>query len=135
MAQTDMARALGSFPELAGMAEQFLSNWSPGDMHVEMPGLLLNVIVGDARQTLANWNGHADAWFLDGFAPARNPELWEPGLLGNVAGHTTPNGTFSTYTAAGAVRRALSDSGFQVERIAGFAGKRHMTIGRLDTVK
>ena len=135
MARNDMARALQTFPEMSDLADPLLAAWPPGDKQIELPGLVLNVIIGDARQTLANWKNRADAWFLDGFAPARNPELWEQGLLNDVARHTAPAGTFSTYTAAGAVRRALNASGFQVERIAGFAGKRHMTIGRLDKVK
>ena len=64
-------------------------------------------------------------------SPARNPELWEPRLLVEVARHTAPEGTIATYTAAGAVRRALGDAGFAVERVPGFAGKRHMTRGKL----
>ncbi|CAN0596787.1 unnamed protein product, partial [Ectocarpus sp. 12 AP-2014] len=69
--------------------------------------------------------------FLDGFSPAKNPELWEPLLLSEVARHTNVGGTFATYTAAGAVRRALSDAGFDVERVPGFGRKRHMSKGRL----
>ncbi len=75
--------------------------------------------------------GRADAWFLDGFAPARNPELWEPALMAEVARHTAPGGSFATYTAAGAVRRALADAGFAVERLPGHGRKRHMSRGRL----
>ncbi|MEM9737116.1 MAG: MnmC family methyltransferase, partial [Pseudomonadota bacterium] len=75
--------------------------------------------------------GMAEAWFLDGFAPARNPELWEPDLLAEVARHTAPEGTFATYTAAGHVRRTLEAVGFAVERRPGFGRKRHMTAGRL----
>ena len=133
MAPDDMKRALHSFPELADLAEGFLSCWSPGRREIELPGLVLDVIIGDARDKVPDWGAHADAWFLDGFAPARNPELWEHRLLGDIAAHTAPGGTFATYTAAGAVRRALSDAGFVVQRIPGFAGKRHMTTGRLDT--
>ena len=91
----------------------------------------LRVVVGDARATLPAWEGRADAWFLDGFAPARNPELWEPALMRAVARRTAPGGTFATYTAAGHVRRALSDAGFDVERVPGYGRKRHMTRGRL----
>jgi len=132
MASDDMKRALQSFPELADLATEFLSRWSPGRRDIELPGLVLDVIIGDARERVPNWNAHADAWFLDGFAPVRNPELWGHSLLRDVATHTTPGGTFATYTAAGSVRRALSDAGFAVQRIPGFAGKRHMTTGRLD---
>lgn len=75
--------------------------------------------------------GCADAWFLDGFSPAKNPELWSPALMHEVARHTAPGGTFATYTAAGDVRRALTAAGFAVSREPGFGRKRHMTTGRL----
>ncbi len=78
------------------------------------------MILGDARETLLGWSGRADAWFLDGFSPAKNPELWAPDLLAEVARHSAPDGTFATYTAAGHVRRALSAAGFTVERRPGF---------------
>ena len=84
-----------------------------------------------ARTTLPNWDEAADAWFLDGFSPAKNPELWEEDLLINVGRHTKPGGTVATYTAAGFVRRGLEAAGFAVERRAGFGRKRHMTIGQL----
>lgn len=96
-----------------------------------MGSVTATVIVGDARETLAAWDGRADAWFLDGFSPARNPELWGPDLMAQVARHTAPDGSFATYTAAGHVRRALSEAGFAVSRAPGFAGKRHMSRGVL----
>ena len=91
----------------------------------------LQLILGDARETLPRWPGRADAWFLDGFSPAKNPELWGESLMAEVARHTAPGGTFATYTAAGHVRRSLAAAGFAVERAPGFAGKRHMTKGCL----
>lgn len=91
----------------------------------------LHLIVGDARETLPRWQGQADAWFLDGFAPSKNPEMWDPALLAEVARHTAPGGTFATYTAAGFVRRALAAAGFAVTRCPGFGRKRHMTRGVL----
>ena len=66
-------------------------------------------------------------WLL----PAKNPELWEPDLMAQVARHTAPGGTFATYTAAGHVRRALADAGFEVTRSPGFGRKRHMSQGIL----
>ena len=89
------------------------------------------VIEADARAALPAWPGRADAWFLDGFSPAKNPELWGEGLMAEVAAHTAPGGTFATYTAAGHVRRALAAAGFAVTRAPGFAGKRHMSRGQL----
>jgi tRNA U34 5-methylaminomethyl-2-thiouridine-forming methyltransferase MnmC len=89
------------------------------------------VIAGDARATLPDWDGRADAWFLDGFAPARNPALWEPALMIAVARHTAPGGSCASFTAAGHVRRALAAAGFAVDRRPGFGRKRHMTVGLL----
>ena len=68
---------------------------------------------------------------FDGFSPAKNPALWSPETLVEVARHTAPGGTFATYTAAGHVRRALQAAGFQVQRQPGFGTKRHMTAGRM----
>jgi tRNA U34 5-methylaminomethyl-2-thiouridine-forming methyltransferase MnmC len=85
--------------------------------------------MGDARQTLPLWQGRADAWFLDGFSPAKNPELWSDELMTEVAQHTAPGGSFATYTAAGHVRRALQSAGFDVQRLPGHGKKRHMTAG------
>ena len=131
MARSDMASALMAFPNLSDLADQFLLNYQPANLNLTLPGLTFRLITGDANQTLPNWPGTADAWFLDGFSPAKNPELWAAPLMQQVANHTVPNGTFATYTAAGHVRRALSDAGFTVTRTPGFGRKRHMTIGHL----
>ena len=121
---------MAAFPAIAKVAAPILEGL--GDhLSSATPAFELTVIPGDARDTLPKWSGKADAWFLDGFSPAKNPELWEPDLMREVARHTASGGTFATYTAAGAVRRALTDAGFQVERRPGFGRKRHMTVGLL----
>jgi tRNA U34 5-methylaminomethyl-2-thiouridine-forming methyltransferase MnmC len=135
----DRLRALSAFPALAGGTRGGLTHNALGDQEnlIESdrksahacPNLRL--VVGDARNTLPAWEGLADAWFLDGFAPAKNPEMWGEALLAEVARHTAPGGTFATYTAAGSVRRALAAAGFEVERLPGFGRKRHMTRGVL----
>lgn len=125
-----MARALAAWPELADLAHNLLGVWTGGG-EMCFGRVTLHVVTGDARDTVPAWAGTADAWFLDGFAPARNPEMWEPELLAAVARHTSSGGTFSTYSAAGHVRRALADAGFVVERRPGYGTKRHMTVGRL----
>lgn len=132
MAVSDMTRALQGFPELGEHAALFLSEWDKGSRKIRLPGLICDVIVGDARKTLPEWDGMADAWFLDGFSPAKNPELWGADLMHAIGQHTAPGGSFATYSAAGSVRRALSGAGFSVSRVAGFGQKRHMTIGRMD---
>ena len=94
-----------------------------------------DVIARFLRQTLeANYRKiknvdiKADCWFLDGFSPAKNPELWGKELLNDVYRCTANKGTLSTYSAAGVVRRNLSSAGFEVKRISGFGRKRHMTL-------
>lgn len=123
-----MARALDAFPEARGIADPILAQWADGP-RILLPDLHADILIGDARTTLPAWDGQADAWFLDGFSPAKNPELWSPALLTQVAAHTAPGGTFATYTAAGHVRRALAEAGFAVTRLPGHARKRHMTTG------
>ena len=126
-----IARALEAFPEARAVAGPFLAQWAKGSRRIVLEGVVADIIIGDARETLPAWDGKADAWYLDGFSPARNPELWSPDLMAAVARHTAPGGSFATYTAAGQVRRSLAAAGFQVERLPGHGRKRHMTAGRL----
>lgn len=128
----DIARALDHFPEARAVAAPFLTAWAKGQTQFQLGPIQVEIILGDARDTLAHWPHKADAWFLDGFSPAKNPELWSPEILSQVAHHTAPNGTFATYTAAGHVRRALQDAGFHVERRPGHGKKRHMSAGALE---
>lgn len=127
----DMARALARWPHLAQWADALVAEIAAGRTRFALGRFDVTLILGDARQTLPAWQGSADAWFLDGFSPARNPELWGPELMQAVAAHTAPGGSFATYTAAGHVRRALQDAGFAVTRRPGFGRKRHMSVGRL----
>ncbi len=131
LASADIARALDHFPEARAVADPLLTAWSNGQTSFHLGNIQVEIILGDARDTLAKWPHKADAWFLDGFSPAKNPELWSPDILAQVARHTATNGTFATYTAAGHVRRALQDAGFQVERRPGHGRKKHMSAGTL----
>ncbi|MFD1795004.1 tRNA (5-methylaminomethyl-2-thiouridine)(34)-methyltransferase MnmD [Paracoccus aurantiacus] len=127
MDDAQLARAHQAFPELSGLTEQLRLGYGTRRFRV---GLVdVDLVIGDARDTLSRWQGAADAWFLDGFSPAKNPELWGSALMGEVGAHTAPGGTFATYSAAGHVRRALEAAGFRVERAPGYAGKRHMSRG------
>jgi len=125
MAPDDMIRAQQVFPEMADLVSELAPHW--GGDRITLPDLEFRMIVGDARQTLPLWDGAADAWFLDGFSPAKNPELWGEDLMQAVYDHTAPGGTAATYTAAGHVRRGLEAAGFTVNRIPGYGRKRHMT--------
>lgn len=122
---SDMIQAQAAFPELAELSQDLAPFW--GQHVFELPDLRFEMIEGDARSTLPNWQACADAWFLDGFSPAKNPELWQEDLMRAVGDHTKPGGTAATYTAAGFVRRGLDAAGFTVTRIPGYGRKRHMT--------
>jgi tRNA U34 5-methylaminomethyl-2-thiouridine-forming methyltransferase MnmC len=123
MEMTDLHTALRAFDGLPDA----LANATTFPVCLDGPDFELRVIVGDARETLPAWDGNCDAWFLDGFSPAKNPELWSPELMTQVGAHTAKGGTAATYTAAGFVRRGLADAGFNVERVSGYGRKRHMT--------
>jgi tRNA U34 5-methylaminomethyl-2-thiouridine-forming methyltransferase MnmC len=130
LSSDDMARALGMFD--LPLAPDLIRAWaaSKGPVRAfDVGPVTVEIRIADARDALPAWSGTADAWFLDGFAPSRNPELWGPDLMAEVARHTAPGGTFATYTAAGSVRAALAEAGFDVTRTAGFGRKKHMTRG------
>ena len=131
MPPADAMRALAAFPETEGYAADIAAALTDPAKPLMRPDLELRLVIGDARQTLRHWAARADAWFLDGFSPARNPELWQPDLMADLARHTGPGGSFATYTAAGHVRRALVAAGFDVTRQPGYGRKRHMSVGRL----
>lgn len=125
----DGARARAAFPEVAGEARDLDAAMArPGPW--DLGGFHLSVVEGLAADTVPAWDGAADAVFLDGFAPSRNPEMWEPALLAAVAAAMRPGATLATYSVAGAVRRALAGAGLAVERRPGFASKRHMLVAR-----
>jgi tRNA U34 5-methylaminomethyl-2-thiouridine-forming methyltransferase MnmC len=129
MSATEIARALAAFPEAEAVAAPFLAAWARGDRQFQLGPIDVDIVIGDARETLPAWDGRADAWYLDGFSPAKNPELWGPDLMAAVGAHTAPGGTFATYTAAGFVRRNLAAAGFAVTRAPGHGHKRHMSRG------
>lgn len=127
MTRADRARALAPFAELPG---DLLLNAPERAADLVAEDVTLRLIVGDARATLPAWDGVVDAWFLDGFSPEKNPEMWESDLMAQVASHMAPGATLASYTAAGHVRRALAAAGLEVTRRDGFGRKRHMTTAR-----
>ena len=134
LATDDMARALAPWSDLGSLTTELLSRWSSSDSEPERCWQMdsctsLHVVVGEAEPALANWAGVADVWYLDGFSPAKNPDMWSAPLMQQVFDHTGPGGWFATYTAAGWVRRNLEAAGFQVRKRRGHAGKREMMVG------
>ncbi|NNF78599.1 MAG: tRNA (5-methylaminomethyl-2-thiouridine)(34)-methyltransferase MnmD [Rhizobiales bacterium] len=125
--------ALAPWPELKGHADDLLGHWrqlEAGLNQWQMDAQTQLILVqADVADGLALWDGAADAWYLDGFAPARNPEMWSAELMRGVFAHTAAGGTFASYTSAGWVRRNLETAGFEVNRVPGFGRKRHMITG------
>lgn len=89
----------------------------------------LTLVFGDAREVMSEIVARVDAWFLDGFAPAKNPDLWEPYLYAQMARLSHTGTSFASFTAAGDVRRGLEAQGFFVEKRKGFGRKRDMIAG------
>ncbi len=131
LSMDDILRALTPWPDLRATAQELPQSWppAPGWRRFALGAVTLQMATGDANEMLPSWPGAADAWYLDGFAPAKNPELWTPALLRQVFAKTAPSGTFSTYTATGHVRRSLAAAGFDVQKVPGFAHKRHRLQG------
>ena len=132
-----MRQALSRWLELSELQEDLIAALpepTPG-IHVLHPfqnsNVQLILIYGDANTWLPRWAEYCetpvDAWYLDGFAPRRNPELWNVDLMQEVYRVTAPGGTGATYTSAGFVRRMMQDVGFEVQKVPGFANKREMT--------
>ena len=90
----------------------------------------LTLLIGDANQTLPQLKAQVDAWFLDGFAPAKNPEMWQPALFQQMARLSHTQTTFATFTSAGEVKRGLQSANFEVCKAPGFGKKREMLLGR-----
>ena len=132
MAAADAARALARWPDIKPAADALIAGWpgaARGFHHLDLPAFnaSLDLAVMDAAEALAAWTGRADAWFLDGFAPAANPAMWSPQLMAQVAARSAPGARAATFTVAGAVRRGLAEAGFAVSKQPGFGRKRERT--------
>lgn len=138
-----MARALAAWPGLAAESPELLDAWPPAltGLHTlafEAGRVTLQLFVGEAGVALEEFQGAVDgaavdAWFLDGFAPARNPAIWRSEILTRIAALTRPGGTFATFTAAAEVRRGMAAAGFAVRKVPGFGRKREMLVGERNT--
>lgn len=136
LARDQMAQALCIWQEIRCETQELLSLWPE---HLEQLTHLkfddridLYLHIGDVADLLPNASIKADAWYLDGFAPERNRDMWSLELMRNLVKKTAQKGTFATYSAAGWVRRNLQAAGFNVEKKKGYANKREMLNGRLN---
>lgn len=122
-------RALSAWPEISDAASALLERWpepTPGFHRLDLPDFhaVFDLAVGEVDWALAQWDGLADAWFLDGFSPALNPAMWSDDVLDAVARRSAPGARLATFTVAGAVRRGLAARGFQVDKRPGHGRKR-----------
>ena len=133
----DVERALKPWPELSELAANLSAKWPPrakGVRHISWPEerISLTLHVGLIADTLPEAQFHADAWFLDGFSPAKNEAMWDDTLWPLIAKRSAPGARAATFTVAGAVRRGLSTAGFKVEKQPGHGRKRERLEAVLD---
>jgi tRNA 5-methylaminomethyl-2-thiouridine biosynthesis bifunctional protein len=128
LSQADLQRALALWPELAPFAEQLLAHYIA--IHQGFQRLVLDngrvtltLLIGDALEQLPQLDAQIDAWFLDGFAPAKNPEMWSAELFAELARLAAPGSTISTFTSTGWVRRLINAAGFKMKRTPGIGHK------------
>lgn len=132
----EAGRALAHWPELKDLADLLAARWpgqARGFHRVDFPEAraTLDLAVMDVESALKAWSGEADAWFLDGFSPALNPDMWREEIMTLVAARSAPGARAATFTVAGAVRRGLAAAGFEVEKKPGFGRKRQRLEARL----
>ena len=136
LAGDDMARAHAHWPhlsDLAAMLQDRLPPVAPGFHHIALDDdVALTLYYGDAFEGLSRTTARMDAWFLDGFAPAKNPDMWRPDLMREISRLSAPGATLATFSVAGAVRRALTEAGFAIEKRPGYGRKREMLTATLE---
>jgi tRNA 5-methylaminomethyl-2-thiouridine biosynthesis bifunctional protein len=133
---SDLEFLFHKFPQVASEAKQLLSRWPmlvPGMHRLEFEGgnVVLTLFFGDVADGLPQLALMADAIFLDGFAPAKNPQMWAPPPLRHLGRLAAPGATLATWSVAAPVREALQGAGFAVEKVQGFGTKREMLRGHL----
>lgn len=137
LTRDQLSRALKPFPTLKPLAEELIANYPlihPGFHHLSLDEgrINLTLLFGPVDKMLSEITGPKDglfdAWFLDGFAPAKNPDMWSPAVMKQLGRLIKPQGKLATFTAAGIVKQGLEDHGFTVEKTKGFGKKRARII-------
>ena len=123
----DLYRALASWPELAPLAKQLTAQW-PGQVRgvhrLHFGDVSLTLFHTDIEDALAGMDAHVDAWFLDGFSPSKNPDMWSGNVFEHLARLSSSGAVVGTFTVAGHVRNGLTTAGFTVAKCPGFGRKR-----------
>lgn len=133
----DLQQAQAAWPAHAGHAALLQRHYPelvPGFHRLVFPELrsTLTLVFADVEAALPHLHARVDAWFLDGFAPSRNPGMWQESLYAGMARLSHTHTTFATFTAAGSVRRGLQQAGFSVIKAAGHGKKREMLRGHFN---
>jgi len=127
-----LKQALSAWPELDVYSAQLIQAW-PGRVkgfhRLHFGDVTLTLIHDDISNALDELEAKIDAWFLDGFSPAKNPDMWSPEIMEKLAGLSAPGAKLGTFTVAGHVRQGLIDAGFRGEKKEGFGRKRHRLEG------
>jgi tRNA 5-methylaminomethyl-2-thiouridine biosynthesis bifunctional protein len=136
----DLKTALADHPKFQHYAKQLLEQYPPyiQGMHrfiFDKGRFYLTLCIGDAASSLRRIDSVIDAWYLDGFSPAKNPAMWSQELFSQVARLTKDKGTLATYAAASFVRKGLIEEGFKIDRRPGFGKKREMLTGKFTQPK
>lgn len=138
LTQADLRKALAAWPELASLSQPLIDQWPlpvSGCHRLLFAGgrIHLDLWFGDIKEMLPQVphqaDGLVDAWYLDGFSPAKNPEMWTQDLFDGLARLARPSATLSTFTCAGFVRRGLIAAGFAMKKVKGHGSKREMLAG------
>jgi tRNA 5-methylaminomethyl-2-thiouridine biosynthesis bifunctional protein len=129
-----IAQALALFPQLNHLTDQLIAEYPLlikgfHSLQFKDHNMTLTLIFDDISSALPQLTGPVDAWYLDGFAPAKNPDMWTDTLYSSMASLSRANTSLATFTAAGDVRRSLSASGFKLNKVPGFGMKRQMMHG------
>ncbi|WP_462174327.1 bifunctional tRNA (5-methylaminomethyl-2-thiouridine)(34)-methyltransferase MnmC2/FAD-dependent 5-carboxymethylaminomethyl-2-thiouridine(34) oxidoreductase MnmC1 [Pseudoalteromonas xiamenensis] len=141
--QADLEKALSAWPTVAHYAKQLCSQYPMAlkgchRLVFDNGNVVLDLWFGDVQESLPQMSysdrGIVDAWFLDGFAPSKNPEMWQQSLFDEMANLSRKGATVATFTAAGFVRRGLIDAGFNMVKSKGYGRKREMLTGELNNV-
>ena len=121
-------------PIFGTRADEFLAEYpwpTPGYHRLQLSqNVTLTLIFDDVKDAFHLFDGEVDCWFLDGFVPSGNPDMWTDTLFAHMARLSLKGTSFATFTAAGFVRRGLAKAGFEVERVKGYGRKREMLAGR-----
>lgn len=131
LSQSDLQHALSIWTddEMVGLVRELIANYPlalTGCHRLHFGNVVLDLWLGDALASFEGLTARADAWFLDGFAPAKNDELWSSAVFDKIQELSKPTATLATFTSSGTVKRQLARIGMTVNKIKGFGRKREM---------